>query len=771
MAGSRLRSRSSDWIPLTHPARPASQARLPLARRAAALSGAAALILALTLGAGVPAQDAQGTADRVAELTAKFKADGDRTKEELVQELGGLRTARALDALIAAYDDFQTVWMKREVIRALRLFDGVTDCEQKALQRLTDEATASPEIELRLAAVESLGSCSVGGKHWLELIVKSPAEDAVRERALQAHIGLATDADHAWYRELWRPKPADDADKEKAKPKVKPAGKKGEPAEAAPPAPRAGAILNSMRLAAFEVLAPRLTIAELTAAATRDGYARIRKSALEELADRRDPQTLELAWAGVRNDGEDPGNRVVAAHIVARIEGTKAAPEFIQRAVRADTPVELRRGLARILADFEDPGVNRGLIQELGKGNAHEKTFQIYAVRSIQDERVDKALLKMLSDRESVVAVAAARVLGERRAQIAAGPLLALFNKSKDRALRIAALDAVAEVRAGDKGWVEELIALTKSADPEVRNLALTQLGRTTDRTHLERLTQALADLNWSTRLAALEALEKMRSTEAVSAIVARMGQEEGRLLSEFAQTLWRLTGQPFQEDAKSWETWWAGAKDKFQLLSDADLVQVRSGEEEYRLRQTTRVETDFFGIKIVSRRVIFVIDVSGSMEWKLANVYQEKPEWNRMDVAREELKKCLAGLDPGAFFNILVFSSGVERWADGALVPCNEERRADALKFVDELKPFGATNLYSALKEAFADPDVDTIFVLSDGEPSQDVVNEPLVIREHVAGWNQHRRIVVNTIAIGGQFSILEWLAQDSGGIHVKFE
>jgi hypothetical protein len=47
----------------------------------------------------------------------------------------------------------------------------------------------------------------------------------------------------------------------------------------------------------------------------------------------------------------------------------------------------------------------------------------------------------------------------------------------------------------------------------------------------------------------------------------------------------------------------------------------------------------------------------------------------------------------------------------------------------------------------------------------------EPLVIREHVASWNENRRIVINTVAVGGQFNILEWLAEDSGGTHVKFE
>jgi len=726
-----------------------------------------ALVLATVLVAAPAAQDAQGTADKTAELVAKIKADGDRTKEEVVSELGGLRTLRALEALIAAYDDFQTVFMKREVIRALRLFDGVAECEQKAMQRLTDEATASPEAELRAAAVESLGSSSVSGKHWLELIVKSPADDAVRERALNAHIALSNEADHAFYRLIWKPKRDEDGDK--GKPKVKKA-KKGEKDEEEAK-PRAGVILNSMRLSAFMAIVPKLSIEELVDAATKEGFAKIRKGALQELAERGDKKTLEIAWAVVKHDGEQPENRVVAARIVAKIDGTKAAPEFIKRAIRVDIPVELRRGLAEILTEFNDPGVNKDLLNELGRGKAHEKLFQMYAVRSLPDERVDKALLKMLSDKEPEVVAAAARILGERRAQNAGAALTKLFEKSSDKDVRRAAIDAVARIRVGDKAWVEELIALSKSDDPEVRNLALTQLGLTTDQTHLERIVAALEDTNWSTRLAALEALEKMRTKESVSAIVNRMGKEEGRLLSEFAQALWRLTGQPFQEDAKSWAHWWGNSKDSFQLLSDVDLVQVRSGEEEYRLRQTTRVKSEFFGIKIVSRRVIFIVDVSGSMEEKLANDYKGKPGWTRMEVARAELKKSLESLDPVAFFNIMLFSSGVERWTDGALVPCDDKHRAEALAYVDKIMAGGGTNLYDSLKDAFADPEVDTIFVMSDGEPSMGEVVEPLVIREHVGTWNENRRIVINTIAVGGQFSILEWLAEDSGGTHVKFE
>jgi HEAT repeat protein len=730
-----------------------------------------ALVVCAALVGTLAAQDAQGTVDKTDELVGKIQADGDRVEEQVVLDLAALRTERALDALIEAYGSFQTTYMKREVVRSLRLFDGVAGCEQKAMQRLTDEATSGAEPELRDAAVAALGSCSIGGKHWLELIVKSTADDSVRERAFDAFIGLSTDADHEWYRQIWKPK-QDEAEKGKPKAKKPKKPKKGEKDDAAEEeAPRAGKILESMRVSAFRVIAPKLTVDELVDSATNERSHLIRKSALEELAQRKDKKTLDVAWSVVKQDGERPENRVAAAQIVASIEGTKAAPDFAKRAVRLDAPVELRRGLAQILADFNDPEVNKLLIKELGRGKVTEKLFQMYAVRSLQDERVDKALLKMLLDKEPAVVVGAARILGERRYTGAGPALMELFQTSTDRDVRRVAIDSAALVRVGDPAWVDQLIAFTKSDDPELRNLALTQLGATSDRTHLEALVVALDDPNWSTRLAALEALEAMRTIEGVTAMVARMPKEDGRMLSEFAQALWRLTGQSFQEDAKAWQAWWAASKDSFELISAADLATVRSGEEEYRLRQTTRVKNAFFGIKIISRRVLFILDVSGSMEEKLNDDYKGRKGWSRMEVARDEMKKCLENLDSGAFFNVMVFSSGVEKWTDGALVACDDVHRAQALAYVDKLLAFGGTNLYDSLKEAFADPEIDTIFLMSDGEPSQGEVVEPLIIREHVAHWNENRRVVINTVAVGGALSILEWLAEDSGGTHVKFE
>jgi hypothetical protein len=57
----------------------------------------------------------------------------------------------------------------------------------------------------------------------------------------------------------------------------------------------------------------------------------------------------------------------------------------------------------------------------------------------------------------------------------------------------------------------------------------------------------------------------------------------------------------------------------------------------------------------------------------------------------------------------------------------------------------------------------------MSDGEPTSGAVVDPHGIREDVAAWNEHRKVVIHTIAIGGNLEVLEWLAKDSGGRYVQ--
>ena len=740
------------------------------------LFGALLALCALTapLLFSAPRQEPKALGE--AELIAKIKADTDRVDVKLIDQLADLKTRGALTGLIEAYPLMSTIFMKREILRRMPRFDGVADAEQPALQQLTDVATQSPDVELRTAAIDALGECPGKGKDFLVMIVESKADDATRERALDRHVKLSSKADHAWYKELWKPKPEKEEPKgkqgpKKSDPKKKdPKGKDKDKDKAEEEGGKKGVILNNMRATAFEQIAPEMSGDELIEG-VKDPFYKIRILALNYLDSKGDKRAPDIAKELLDRLDQRPEVRVCAARIVARVLGPKCADDLMKKATSIDSPMELRRGLAEILVAMHDEGVTRELINSLGKGKAGEKLFTIWACKGMQDERVDKALVKLLQDKEGEVVVAAARMLAERKYKDAVPALQHLVGKGKDRDCMRAALEAMTSLRVGEKAWIDELVALSKGEDPEMRNLALAALGGTRDATYLPALIKALDDPNWSTRIAALEALENMRSKDAVTAIIARMAKEDGRVQNEFANTLWRLTGQNWQTNVEAWANWWEKSKDQFGFVSEEQLAKVRSGEEDWRLKQTTHVKNDFFGIKIISHKVIFIIDVSGSMADGLANEYQGKPGQSRIDVAKAELLKCVGGLDPAAFFNVITFSSGVDKWLDGGLAAASQKNRDDAKLYIEKVGIGGGTNLYDAVKLAFEDKDVDTIFVLSDGEPNQGEVSDPVMIREHVKAWNEHRGIVINTIQVAGQFEILDWLAEDSGGTHVKFE
>ncbi len=140
------------------------------------------------------------------------------------------------------------------------------------------------------------------------------------------------------------------------------------------------------------------------------------------------------------------------------------------------------------------------------------------------------------------------------------------------------------------------------------------------------------------------------------------------------------------------------------------------------------------------------------------------------MDVAKRELRSAIEALDAVAFFNIITFSSGVNGWLDG-VVNASEKTREEAFSFLERLGAGGGTNLYDAIEAAFEDPHVDTIVVLSDGEPTVGRVIQPAQIRGDVAEWNEHRGIKIHCVSVGGSLRVLEWLAEDHGGSYVKFQ
>ncbi len=719
------------------------------------------MFLLLGSAAPRPAAASGGVDEDAPTLTARILRERDEVPSEVLVKLADLRSRAAAEGLIQAYGALGSLYMRREVLRALARLDGVPDVEDLALGHIANVATESKDIELREAAVDLLGEARSLGKFYLQAIVDSPADDDVREHAMRRHVQRAEPSDDAWYRSLYEPQKAAEA------PDPRGRRRRGNEEEEAPVLQVHR--LGSLRRMALEVLAPRLTAAELEAALS-DRSAGVRRIALAELF-RRDPKAAHQRAKGFYAKPEgDVDERLLACRIVAKEEGSRAADSFIDLAQKFITPMRLRLALADLVAEFGDEKVDAKVARLVGRGKDYEQLFALRAARKVEDKALDKRIARLLGDKNRELRLAAAEVLGERgsRDPDVLEALTALIEKSKDPELAGAGLKALVRVHAGDGAFRAKLVEYARSPDTIVRNAAVTELGSTGDAVHLELLTQALAHEQWSTRLAAVKGLVALRKREVVPLLVERMQREQGRILREFADALFELTAQPFRTNASAWAAWLRGEGATFELATPEHVARVRQEQEERRLRQLTNAS--FFGIRIESHRVIFILDISGSMNEPTRGKYVGQSGDTRMSVAQRELKAAIDALDSEALFNIVTFSNGVDRWLDRGVAGATGKTRDEAKAWIDRLGAFGATNLYDAIQLAFEDQEVDTIFILSDGEPNVGGQTDPHMIRQHVARWNEQRRIMIHTISVGLDLPVLEWISGDAGGTHVKF-
>ncbi len=676
-----------------------------------------------------------------------------RTKDDagpaLVEKIAATRTREAAIGLAGAFDAMASLLMRREIVRGLAQFVGVAEAEQPALQKLAQIAGASAHVDLRDEALAILGRSPTIGKQLLQQLVDAEAPDALREAALARHIELATTADAAWYRRIWN---------------LEQEQRKDAAGEIAAPE------LPAIRLLAFQGLLPQLGEAELVATLKREINPKVRRLALARMHEQSMPKAAEMAqWVLERVDF--PGaDRAEAARILVDRTGSKAVPTFLELMKKRDvTPEDLRAAMARLIVDLGDEATDKRLAKMLGRGKPHEKVFVLQATAKNADPRVVAAVRKQLADESLDVRRAACAVLGERRDRDALPELRAMLQKPRTPDDLRLALEAITAIEGTSSAWLKELAGFTTHADREVRNAAIEVIGRARDKRQLDALLTALAHDDWSTRLVAVDALQSLRHKQGVAALVARIGVEQGRLKRRVADALWQLTAQPFEQDEAAWQGWWAEAGAKFEVVSERELDQAERARELRRLTARTTASAQFFGIQVESRRVVFVVDVSGSMIESMYGRYVGKRGATRIDVAKQELKQAIAGLEPGTLFNVLAFASSVVGWQKQGVVAYDDASRAAVFEWIDRLGANGATNLYDSLKLAFADPDVDTIFVMSDGEPTNGEVIDPHRIRLDVAFWNAHRKIKVHTIAIGGNLEVLEWLARDAGGTYLQ--
>lgn len=283
----------------------------------------------------------------------------------------------------------------------------------------------------------------------------------------------------------------------------------------------------------------------------------------------------------------------------------------------------------------------------------------------------------------------------------------------------------------------------------------------------------------WVVIAAAIDALRRLHVREAVDPLIAFLGREDlGRLREDAHRALRSLTAQQHGPYQQPWKDWWQDAKDAFVMPpTPADALSLSAPGK----------GVTFYGITTFSDRILFVLDVSGSMldpARAEGTTGAAGADGRKIDLARKELNAALAMLDAKKTFDCIFFGHRVVRLL-GQMTPGATATVERARRFAGELEPTGGTNIHDALEAAFRAAGAgagmsttgptnlvaDTIFFMTDGTPTAGKLLDPDRILETVAEWNRTARLTIHTVAVGDECDakFLEKLARENGGQFVK--
>lgn len=426
-----------------------------------------------------------------------------------------------------------------------------------------------------------------------------------------------------------------------------------------------------------------------------------------------------------------------------RVDGDRAAPIFKEMLLAKRTHMHAKSLILQALAESADPSWEATLLEALA---AKEEGVQLQALLALE---------AIKSDQHS--------------------ELLSKMCKSKLPELRFNAYLARARLIGQDETWLDEIRKLATAKNSIDRQIAAMIAGMLPRDQAMEYLSQLLADSHLAVQTEALLAMVQLRRRDAVPILIERLATEQGAMKWRVEKALEQLTAQPFGPSLESWRRWWENEGTDYVLPTAEEANETLEERDEWADSGDTG---GFYGMPIISNRVAFILDTSGSMKAEYHTSYyedldetgaakDESEKSTRINIAKRELVQSLEKLDDGIHFNILFFDSAVRQWKK-KLSKMSSATRKDAVGFVKKQKATGQTAIYDALEEAFKDQEIDTIYVLSDGQPMGGKLNDPELIRNKVREWNRTRHITIHSISVGGEVALLIWLAEDSGGKYI---
>lgn len=341
------------------------------------------------------------------------------------------------------------------------------------------------------------------------------------------------------------------------------------------------------------------------------------------------------------------------------------------------------------------------------------------------------------------------------------------FNATDANAIFAAAKRALAVMSdPGARAYVEK--NARSHRDGRVRLVLIEVLATRDDAGALDVLIDALEDKDPVVSGTAARMLGIKKVLASVEPLIALLDRTEGKRAPPWQDAIEALIGISGQHDLEvsaDWRNWWKGAKDDF---DPKKVKKQSSGAKATVVRKAPKL----FGQEILSTRLVFILDVSGSMALKdpvnesgrktgtlkpgdpgYANCPAERMRLHRL---KKAMLEAIRDLPHETKYTILTFAGEIRPWKKD-LQPATAKNKGASADFVNGMNPEGFTWTDVALEDSFNIKGANAFYLFSDGIPQRgrtpqggpDRISTAEIL-DKVKQWNRLRKVKIYTIGLG---------------------
>ncbi len=494
----------------------------------------------------------------------------------------------------------------------------------------------------------------------------------------------------------------------------------------------------------------------------------------------KDPE-LEALEARLRSGGNR--EKIDALFDAAKKVGTVAALRLIPPYFAVNANAYLSDRAIAAFSEAKDAGPFAAVAAEALKDP--EDRVRIGALEAVIRRRGDtdaSLAVPLLADKDpEIVLLALEAVLMHRPASLPPQIPKLASSKQKDATVRGTALLAWATLDAA--GAARAVAEARADKNPRLR-IASLLASRAAGGNAANEALAALTDTDRRVRFAALDWIEAARPAAAIDALIALVEVDQGRVRDSAVAALRAISQRDFGTDAKAWARWREQVGPAFEPPAAGGNGPTTGEASAPKQEVGTRVDgiARYHELVVASDRVAFVIDVSGSMR----ETYAAKGGTSaggtsagggavtKHAVAADALRDVLRAMPKGTHVTLILFNSAPLRFkASGrkAWLEVDDRLPDEAHKWMMGIGASNATNVSDSLALVLDDPEVDTVYLLTDGEPSAGERN----LGSRIADWAERvtrfSRTRVHTIGLGTDDKaerFLRDLARSTGGTYV---